>query len=63
MAGNQLSGIYAALTRVATRIATDITGENRPDFFDSFTAFQHEEVGNVGRHVDGEAWYPQAPRY
>ena len=63
VAGNQLSGIYAGLTRVANRIATDITRENWPDFFDSFTAFQHEEVGNVGRHVDGEAWYPQAPRY
>lgn len=63
VAGNQLSGIYAGLTRVANRIATDITRENWPDFFDSFTAFQHQEVGNVGRHVDGEAWYPQAPRY
>jgi cation diffusion facilitator CzcD-associated flavoprotein CzcO len=63
VAGNQLSGIYAGLTRMSNRIATDITTENWPDFFASFTAFNHEEVGNVGRHGYGEAWYPQAPRY
>ncbi|MGO3363636.1 MAG: NAD(P)-binding domain-containing protein [Corynebacterium sp.] len=63
VAGNQLSGIFAGLTRLSNRIATDITKENWPDFFAGFTAFDYQEVGNVGRHVEGEAWYPQAPRY
>lgn len=63
VAGNQLSGIYAGLTRLANRIATDITRENWPDFFSEFQAFEHEEVGNVGQHRDGEAWFPVAPRY
>ncbi|MEJ6550516.1 NAD(P)/FAD-dependent oxidoreductase [Corynebacterium sp. USCH3] len=63
VAGNQLSGIYAGVTRLANRIATDITRENWPDFFSEFRAFEHQEVGNVGRHRDGEAWFPVAPRY
>ncbi|WP_312976919.1 NAD(P)/FAD-dependent oxidoreductase [Corynebacterium sp.] len=63
VAGNQLSGIYAGLTRLANRVATDITRENWPDFFAGFQAFEHEEVGNVGRHRDDEPWFPVAPRY
>lgn len=63
VAGNQLSGIYAGLTRLAHRVATDITRENWPDFFAGFQAFEHEEVGNVSRHRDDEAWFPVAPRY
>lgn len=63
VAGNQLSGIFGGLTRMGRRVATDITRENWPDFFAEFSAFEFEEVTNVGRHRDGEAWYPQAPRY
>ena len=37
--------------------------ENWTAFFNEFKAFDYEEVTNVGRHVDGEAWYPAAPRY
>ncbi|MDN5719730.1 NAD(P)-binding domain-containing protein [Corynebacterium sp.] len=63
VAGNQLSGIYAGLTRMSSRIATDITKENWSDFFADFTSFEHQEVGNVGRHREGEVWFAQAPRY
>ncbi|WP_051260047.1 NAD(P)-binding domain-containing protein [Corynebacterium sputi] len=63
VAGNQLSGIFAGISRLGNRIATDITRENWTDFFNEFKAFEYEEVTNVGRHVDGEAWYPAAPRY
>lgn len=63
VAGNQLSGIFAGVSRMGNRIASDITSENWSSFFADFKAFNYEEVTNVGPHVDGEAWYPQAPRY
>ncbi|WP_273051072.1 NAD(P)-binding domain-containing protein [Corynebacterium nuruki] len=63
VAGNQLSGIYAGLTRVAQRIATDITKENWPTFFREFQAFEHIEIDEVGPHREGDAWYPDSPRY
>lgn len=63
VAGNQLSGIYAGLTRVARRIATDITKENWPTFFREFKAFEHVEIEEVGPHSEGEPWYPDSPRY
>lgn len=63
LAGNQLSGIYAGLTRMSGRIAKDITKENWSDFFADFKAFEHLEVANVGRHQQGEDWYPESPRY
>ncbi|MBC2682341.1 NAD(P)-binding domain-containing protein [Corynebacterium sp. 4HC-13] len=63
LAGNQLSGIYAGLTRMSGRIAKDITIENWPGFFEDFQAFEHLEVSNVGRHTEGEGWYPESPRY
>lgn len=63
VAGNQLSGIYAGLTRVARRIATDITKENWPTFFKEFQAFEHIEIAEVGPHTEDDAWYPDGPRY
>lgn len=63
VAGNQLSGIFAGLTRVAQRIATDITKENWPTFFREFRAFEHIEIAEAGPHREGEAWYPDGPRY
>lgn len=63
LAGNQLSGIYAGITRMSARIATDIMAENWDDFFEDFKAFEHVEVTNVGRHKEGDPWYPQQPRY
>ncbi|MGV0868921.1 NAD(P)-binding domain-containing protein [Corynebacterium kalidii] len=63
VAGNQLSGIYAGLTRLANRIATDITRENWPDFFADFRDFEHREIDTVGPHRAGEAWFPTSPRY
>ena len=63
VAGNQLSGIYAGLTRMSGRIATDITTENWDTFFEDFKGFENVEVTNVGRHRDDEPWYPQQPRY
>jgi hypothetical protein len=63
VAGNQLSGIFAGLTRVAQRIATDITKENWPTFFEEFKAFEHIEIEEAGPHREGEAWYPDGPRY
>lgn len=63
VAGNQLSGIYAGVSRLGNRVATDITTENWPDFFDEFKVFDNVEVNNVGRHREDEVWYPQAPRY
>ena len=63
LAGNQLSGIYAGITRMSARIATDIMAENWDDFFEDFKAFEHVEVTNVGRHKEGDPWYPQQARY
>ncbi len=63
VAGNQLSGIYACLTRLSNRIAADITKENWADFYKEFQAFEFEEITNTGRHTEGDVWYPQGPRY
>lgn len=63
VAGNQLSGIYAGITRIADRVAADIMVENWPDFYADFQAFENIEVTNVGPHQPGEPWFPQAPRY
>lgn len=63
LAGNQLSGIYAGLTRMSRRIAADITKENWSGFFADFQTFEHLEVTNVGRHGEGDSWYPESPRY
>lgn len=63
LAGNQLSGIYAGLTRMSGRIAQDITEENWARFFTEFKNFEHQEVTSVGRHTEGDPWYPDSPRY
>ncbi|AGP31856.1 NAD(P)-binding domain-containing protein [Corynebacterium terpenotabidum] len=63
VAGNQLSGIFGGLSRVGNRIATDITKENWPAFFREFQAFEHVEIAEVGPHHEGDAWYPDSPRY
>lgn len=63
VAGNQLSGIFAGLGRISSRITTDITKENWPRFMDGFRNFHFEEVGSVGPHADGDPWFPQSPRY
>lgn len=63
VAGNQLSGIFAGVTRLSYRIAQDITQENWTDFFDGFQTFRNEEVACIGKHREGMEWFPQAPRY
>lgn len=63
VAGNQLSGIYAGISRIANRIATDITREAWPGLFAEFKDFYHQEITSVGKHKEGEAPYAHSPRY
>lgn len=63
VAGNQLSGIYAGLTRLSNRIAKDITADNWDQFFSEFKAFENEEVYSVGPHTPDDPSYPSKPSY
>ncbi|WFD24239.1 hypothetical protein MEQU1_002936 [Malassezia equina] len=45
--GNQLSGIYGGLKRMAWSMATAITKENWPELMRQFRVFEHKEVMNV----------------
>lgn len=63
VAGNQLSGIYAGITRMATRIAADITREEWPGLFEDFKKFHHQEITSVGKHTEAEPEYAHSPRY
>lgn len=61
--GNQLSGIYGGLKRMAWSIATSITKENWPILMTEFRAFQHIEVTNVGPHGEHDRPYASQPQY
>lgn len=63
LAGNQLSGIYAGLTRLSRHVAKEITKENWPSLFTDFKNFSFKEVNSVGPHAQGDPWYPESPRY
>ncbi|WP_448852582.1 hypothetical protein [Corynebacterium sp. 335C] len=63
VAGNQLSGIYAGVRRVARRIATDITREKWAGLYEGFQDFHHVEITSVAPHREGDAPYPSGPRY
>ncbi|MDO4927547.1 MAG: NAD(P)/FAD-dependent oxidoreductase [Corynebacterium sp.] len=63
IAGNQLSGIFAGITRVAQRITTDITKEHWPEYMEQFRNFHNIEVTSVAPHQAGDPWFPQTPRY
>ncbi|WFD28136.1 hypothetical protein MNAN1_003142 [Malassezia nana] len=61
--GNQLSGIYGGLKRMAWSIATAITRENWPELMRQFRAFEHREVTSVGPHDLADPPYASGPRY
>lgn len=64
VSGNQLSGIFAGLNRVAHRIASDITRENWTDFMDEFRDFEALEISSVGKHDRSkDAPYASSPRF
>lgn len=61
--GNQLSGIYGGLKRMAWSIATSITRESWPTLMSDFRRFEHIEVTNVGKHEPGNRPYASGPRF
>ncbi|WFD43618.1 hypothetical protein MPSI1_002281 [Malassezia psittaci] len=61
--GNQLSGIYGGMKRMAWSMATSITRENWPTLMNDFRRFQFIEVTNVGKHEPGNRPYASGPRY
>lgn len=63
VAGNQLSGIFAGLNRMAKRITTDITTENWPRFMEDFRNFKFQEITSVGPASEDGPAFPTTPRY
>lgn len=61
--GNQLSGIYGGLKRMAWSISTSITRENWPTLMDDFRVFKHIEIANVGQHQPRDRPYASGPRF
>jgi len=61
--GNQLSGIYGGLKRIAWSMATAITRENWPELMRQFRAFEYIEVTHVGPHSQSDPPYASGPRY
>ena len=64
VAGNQLSGIFAGLNRVAHRIASDVTQENWADFMEEFRDFEALEISSVGKHDQAkDEAFASSPRF
>ena len=61
--GNQLSGIYGGIGRIAGAVATSITRENWARLATDFADFEFREVHSIGPHRPGDGWYPTRPRY
>ena len=61
--GNQLSGIYGGISRIAGAVTTSITRENWPRLASDFVDFEFREVHTVGPHGPGDGPYPTRPRY
>lgn len=63
VSGNQLSGIYGGIKRMAWSIATSITRENWNTLMKEFKEFEHIEVTKVGPHTDSDYPYASGPSY
>lgn len=63
VAGNQLSGIYAGINRIAERVAADITRESWDELYSGFKDFYHQEITSVGRHTLADRSFAHSPRY
>jgi len=63
VAGNQLSGIHAGLTRLGWCVAREVTRENWPAFMADFRAFEYLEVTSIGPRGPGDAPMPPGPRH
>lgn len=61
--GNQLSGIYGGVGRIAGAVTTAITRENWDRLADDFAGFEFREVRSIGPHRPDDGWYPTRPRY
>ncbi|MBB1024335.1 MULTISPECIES: NAD(P)-binding domain-containing protein [unclassified Dietzia] len=61
--GNQLSGIYGGIGRIASTITTAITRENWGRLAGDFASFEHIEVRSVGPHDASDGWYPTSSRF
>ncbi|WP_295626512.1 FAD-dependent oxidoreductase [uncultured Corynebacterium sp.] len=62
VSGNQLSGIYSGVRRLAWRVTADVTAEKWPALFEDFRGFRHVEIHSVAPHGPGDDPYPRAPR-
>ncbi|MBB1020981.1 NAD(P)/FAD-dependent oxidoreductase [Dietzia sp. E1] len=61
--GNQLSGIYGGISRIAGTVTTAITRENWGRLASDFADFEFREVHTVGPHGPADGPYPTRPRY
>ncbi|WP_311200976.1 NAD(P)-binding domain-containing protein, partial [Dietzia cinnamea] len=61
--GNQLSGIYGGISRIAGTVTTAITRENWGRLASDFADFEFREVHTVGPHGPTDGPYPTRPRY
>lgn len=61
--GNQLSGIYGGIGRIASAITTAITRENWDRLAGDFASFEHIEVRSIGPHDASDGWYPTSSRF